>query len=165
MLRKLIFSLIAMLIVLPWASFSQSSVEVKANVLVLDSKDQFIDDLKLEDFKIYEDGVEQKLVKLVKKEPVLNLGLVIDNSGSVRFQLDDVIFFGQTIAENLQPKDEAFVVRFISKDKITIEQDWTSSKLRIQDTLNNLYVEGGRTAMIDALVSFGEQIDRTRKGQ
>jgi Ca-activated chloride channel homolog len=151
MLKKLTFGLFAVIVVLPMAIFPQSTVEVKANVLVLDSKAQFIDDLKLEDFKIFEDGVEQKLRKLVKKEPVLNLGLVIDNSNSIRMQLYDVIFFGQTIAENLQPRDEAFVVRFISTDKISIEQDWTSSKYKIQDALNNLYTEGGKTAMIDAL--------------
>lgn len=163
MFRNLIFITLVVLLFLPISNLAQktdpqkpvknwsSTVDVRANVLVLDTNSQFTDDLKLEDFRVFEDGVEQRLTKLTKKEPVLNLGLVIDNTGSIRMQLDDVIFFGQTITENLQPNDEAFVVRFISTYKITIEQDWTSSKYKIQDTLNNLYVEGGKTAMIDAL--------------
>src|SRR5688500_11540971 len=67
------------------------SVEVKANVAVLDSSGNLDVDAKQEDIKIFEDGVEQKITYFAKKEPVLNLGLVIDNTGSMRWQLDTLV--------------------------------------------------------------------------
>jgi hypothetical protein len=56
-------------------------IEVKTNLLVTNEKNKPIDTIKQEDVKIFEDGVEQKITYFARKDHILNLGLVIDNSG------------------------------------------------------------------------------------
>jgi hypothetical protein len=48
------------------------SVEVKANLLVLNGDGKFADDVKIEDLKIYEDGAEQKVTYFAKKQNAFN---------------------------------------------------------------------------------------------
>jgi Ca-activated chloride channel family protein len=133
-------------------------VEVKANVKVLDGSGNYVNDLKLENLKIFEDGVEQKITYFARKEPVLNLGLVIDNTGSMRPQLDRLIRLGGGFVDSLGAKDEAFAVRFVSSQKIEVVQEWTADKFRLKRGLENMYIEGGLSAVIDALYLSSEKL-------
>ena len=60
--------------------------------------------------------------------------------------------------------DETFLVRFISSDKIETVQDFTASKDLLLDGLESLYVEGGQTAVIDAVYLSAERIAEYKKG-
>lgn len=147
----------------------QKFVEVKANVMVLNAANQFVDDIKAEDLKVFEDSVEQKINYFSKKSPILNLGIVVDNSGSMRYVLDEVISNGKIITTNLFPNDEAFVVRFVSSDKIEVSEEWTSDKTKLKAALDDMYVEGGQSAVIDAIYLSAEKLlerekkDKTKK--
>ncbi len=81
----------------------------------------------------------------------VSYGLVIDNSGSYRLLLESVITFAKDIIDEQSPDDEAFLVRFVSSDKIALEQDLTSVKTQLHDAVENMYIEGGQTAIIDAI--------------
>jgi VWFA-related protein len=142
----------------------QKPVEVKANVMVLDTADKYVDDVKQEDLKIFEDGVEQKITYFARKEPILNLGLVMDNTGSMRTQLDKILSAAAVLTANLRPADEAFIVRFVSSDKITIVEEWTSDKSKLKAGLEQLYIEGGQSAINDALyLSATKILEREKK--
>ncbi len=162
--RKILYTVL--MLILPFlltADFLYSQdkdapVNVKANVIVLNAENKSVDAVKQEDIKIYEDGVEQKITYFAEKEPVLNVGFVIDNSGSLRTKLNEIIFMGSAIVENLRPEDEAFFIRFISTDKVELIQDWTSDKKILTEDFRNMYVEGGRTAIIDAVYLSAEKI-------
>lgn len=131
--------------------------EVKINVRVTDATDNFVNDIKQEEVKLFEDGVEQKITKFEKKMP-LNLGIIVDNSGSMRARLEEVFISGATIVKNLLPGDETFIIRFVSSDKIEILDDWTSDKSVLRKSLENMYVEGGQSAVIDALYLSSQKI-------
>ena len=55
------------------------------------------------------------------------------------------------IADTIAPGDEAFVVRFIDSSKISVVQDFTDQKDMLADAADSLYIEGGQTALIDAI--------------
>lgn len=135
-----------------------SPIEVKANILVTDEKGNPVEDVKQEDLKIYEDGVEQKITLFTKKEPVLNLAMVFDNSGSVRIKLNEILGCGKIIAENLGEKDEAVVIRFVNSDKIEVTQDFTNDKKLLREAIENLYVEAGQSAVLDAVYLSAEKL-------
>lgn len=80
-------------------------------------------------------------------------GLVVDNSGSYRTLLERVIGIVKEIVESNQPEDEAFLVTFVNTDKIRLQQDMTKSKELLSDAAEEMYIEGGLTAILDA-VSF-----------
>jgi len=140
----------------------QTPIEVKVNVMVLDSKNELVNEIKPEDIKVFEDGVEQKVTSISKKEP-LSLALVVDNSGSLRSQFETVIGVAKLAVFNLDADDEATVIRFVSSDKIEVWQEWTSDKRKMVNAVENLYVEGGQSAIVDALVKAVEKLKEREK--
>lgn len=140
------------------------TIDVKINLMVLNSEKKFIDDVKLEDVKIFEDGVEQKITYFTRKTPILNVGLVFDTSGSMRNNLNEIIAMGKVIVDNLNQNDEAFVVYFTDSDNIAMTQDWTSDKAALNDALENLFIQGGQTAVLDAIyLAATKLLEREKK--
>src|SRR5690349_15167677 len=95
----------------------------RANLLVVDDKDHFVSGIKADDIKLFEKGVEQKITYFSAKAPRLNVSLVIDNSGSVGYELDEIIKISKLVVANLSPSDKANVIRFVSRDKIEVLQE------------------------------------------
>ena len=132
---------------------------VNLTVQVVDRFNRPIANLRKEDFQIFEDRVLQPIEFFSQSEVPTNYALVIDNSGSLRFQLEKVIEASKTIISTNRPEDETGVIRFVSSDKIEILQDFTTSREDLNDALDNMYIEGGRTAIIDAVYLAAERVD------
>jgi Ca-activated chloride channel homolog len=137
---------------------------VTLNVRVIDRNNRPIDNVKESDFHVFEDGVEQPVAFFTREEVPVSYGLAIDNSGSLRSQLQSVIDAGKTIINSNKPGDETFLVRFVSSDKIETLQDFTSSMELLLDALDNMYIEGGQTAVVDAVFLSAERIAEYKKG-
>lgn len=137
--------------------------EVRTNLLVLDEKDKYVSGLKESDVKVFENGIEQKLTYFATKDQALNVCLVVDNSYSVRRQLEQIMTVTKLLVANFGPADEAQVIRFIGKNKIGIEQEWTNKKADLNFAIDNFFTEGGETAVVDALYLAGEDILKRRK--
>jgi Ca-activated chloride channel homolog len=133
---------------------------VNLNVRVIDRNNRPINNLQQREFQIFEDGVPQKIEFFSKSEVPTNYGLVIDNSGSLRMQLEKVIEASKIIVNTNKPEDETMVIRFVSSDKIEIVRDFTANKADINDALENLFTEGGQTAIIDAVYLAAEKVDQ-----
>ncbi len=132
--------------------------EVRFNLLVTDPAGKPVENVRAEDIRVFEDEAEQKITYFVRKEPAANVGLVVDNSYSMKPQIGLIIGAGKVLVNNLAEKDEAFIVRFVSSEKITLEKDWTSDKNALNKILDNFYAEGGSTALTDALYIASEHI-------
>jgi Ca-activated chloride channel family protein len=137
---------------------------VTLNVRVIDRNNRPIDNVKESDFHVFEDGVEQPVAFFTREEVPVSYGLAVDNSGSLRSQLQSVIDAGKTIINSNKPGDETFLVRFISSDKIETLQDFTSNMELLSDAIDNMYIEGGQTAVIDAVYLTAERISEYKKG-
>lgn len=137
---------------------------VNLNVRVVDRNNRSIGTLKQDDFKIYEDNVIQPIEFFTKAEVPTNYSLVIDNSGSLRAQLDKVIEAGKIIVNTNRPDDATSIIRFVSREKISIEQEFTSSKKDLMEALeDNLFIEGGQTAVRDAVYLAAEGVNDYEK--
>lgn len=124
---------------------------VNLNVRVVDRNNRPINNVPENDFSIFEDGVQQQIEFFSRAEVPVSYSLVIDNSGSIKQQLEKVIDAGKILAGSNNPDDQTSVIRFISSEKIEIVQDFTSNLEDINYALDNMYFEGGRTAIIDAV--------------
>lgn len=136
---------------------------VNLNVRVVDRNNRPVPNLRKEDFKVYEDNVLQNIEFFSRAEVPTNYTLVIDNSGSLRQQLDKVIEASKILVNANRKDDETSVIRFISSDKIEITQPFTSNKQYLTEALDNLFIEGGQTAIIDAVYLAAEQITQYEK--
>jgi Ca-activated chloride channel homolog len=137
---------------------------VQLHVRVIDRNNRPINDVPQNAFHVFEDGVAQSIETFSREEVPISYGLAVDTSGSLRSQLQSVIDAGKTIINANKPGDETFLVRFISSDKIETVQDFTASKDLLQDGLDSFYVEGGQTAIIDAVYLSAEHVSEYKKG-
>ncbi len=138
---------------------------VNLNVRVIDRNNRPINDLLQKEFKVYEDGEAQQIEFFSKAEVPTNYSLVIDNSGSLRPQLEKVIEAGKILVNGNKPDDETSIIRFISRDKISVEQPFTANKGDLTDTLDNMYIEGGQTAVMDAVYLAVAQVQEYEKSE
>jgi Ca-activated chloride channel family protein len=136
---------------------------VNLNVRVVDRNNRSVANLTKNDFTIYEDNVPQKIEFFSKAEVPTNYAMVIDNSGSMRLQLDKVIEASKIIVNTNRADDETSIIRFVNSENIEITQDFTASKPDILEALDNLYIEGGATAIIDAIYLAAERVDQYEK--
>jgi Ca-activated chloride channel family protein len=137
---------------------------VTLNVRVIDRNNRPINNVRENDFRVFEDGVPQPIESFTREEVPISYGLAIDTSQSLRSQIQAVIDAGKTIVHSNKPGDETFLVRFVSSDKIETMQDFTANKDLLSDGLDDLYVEGGQTAIIDAVYLSAEHVAEYKKG-
>jgi Ca-activated chloride channel family protein len=139
------------------------TAEVNMTVRVVDQNNRPVSNLNQADFKIYEDGVLQPITSIATAEvPIIN-ALVIDNSRSLRSQLQKVIEAGKIIIGTNRPDDQSTVVRFVSADKIETMQGFTPNKAALNNALDNLFVEGGQTAIVDAVYETAKNVNQYQK--
>ena len=137
---------------------------VQLHVRVIDRNNHPINNVQQSEFHVFEDGVPQTIETFTREEVPISYGLAVDTSGSLRSQLQSVVDAGKTIINANRRGDETFLVRFISSDKIETVQDFTDNKELLNDGLDSFYVEGGQTAIIDAVYLSAEHVSEYRKG-
>jgi Ca-activated chloride channel family protein len=136
---------------------------VNISVRVIDRAGRPVNKVSESDFKIYEDNVLQQIEFFSKSDLPTNYAIVVDNSGSLRSQLEKVIDAGKILVNSNGPNDETQLIRFVGKDKISIEQDFTANKADLVDSLDNLFIEGGQTAITDAVYLAVENVEEYEK--
>lgn len=97
-----------------------------------------------------------------EKIPV-SYGFVVDNSGSLRQFLERITTLVSDIVEENAAEDEAFLVSFVSTDKIVLRQEFTNSKSELHDAAQNMFIEGGHTAILDALKSSADYLAKNAR--
>jgi Ca-activated chloride channel homolog len=81
----------------------------------------------------------------------VSYGLVVDNSGSIRTILDRVITVVSDVVEANEAEDETFLLTFVDTPKILLRQEFTNRKDELHDAAQNMFIEGGQTAILDAV--------------
>ena len=144
-----------------------SSIKVQVNLVVLhttvlDDRGRFADGLKEENFRILEDKVEQKLSVFKREDLPVSMGLVIDNSGSMRDKRPRVNEAAITLVENSNPQDEAFVVNFNDDFYLDLDKDFTSSVPELKEALERIDSRGS-TALYDAIIGSIDHLKKASK--
>jgi Ca-activated chloride channel family protein len=132
---------------------------VNINVRVVDRLSRPIANLRQTDFSIFEDNVLQQIDSFSQSEVPTNYSLVIDNSGSLRSQIEKVIEASKILVNTNRPGDETSVIRFVGRDNIEILQDFTAVKDDLEWALEKMHTEGGSTALIDAIYLAAERVN------
>jgi Ca-activated chloride channel family protein len=81
-------------------------------VTVVDRDGRLVTGLQPPNFAVYENDAAQALAFVTQDDTPVTVGLIIDNSGSMRTKRDDVIAAGLAFAESSNPLDELFTVNF-----------------------------------------------------
>jgi len=152
----------------PGQSNSQGgSIKVDVNLVilhttVLDDRGKFVDGLKEENFRVFEDKGEQKLAVFKREDVPVSMGLVIDNSGSMRDKRPRVNEAAVTLVQSSNPQDEAFVVNFNDDYYLDLDKDFTSSVAELREALERIDARGS-TALYDAIIGSMDHLKKGRK--
>lgn len=151
-----------MIILVLWLSCASSAQRqnqvVLLHVRVTDPADKPVLDVPESSFQVTEDGVPQKISFFINKEVPLSYGLVIDASGSMHSQINQILEAAGRIVLSNRPSDDTFVVKFVSSDKIYVEQEPTSDKTALFKALDGFYIETGQSAVLDAIYLSAQKL-------
>lgn len=131
-------------------------------ISVADSRGKLVTDLKQSSFKVFENGVEQP-IKIFKREDVpVSLGIIIDNSGSMKEKRQKVEVASLDMVKASNPQDEVFIVNF--NDEAWLDVPMTSDIKAMQDGVARIDSRGG-TAMRDAISMSIDYLKKEGKRQ
>src|ERR1700719_4027102 len=148
-------------------SGQDSKIRVDVNLVVLhttviDDRGRFADGLKQESFRVLEDKAEQKLSVFKREDVPVSMGLVIDNSGSMRDKRPRVNQAAITLVEASNPQDEAFVVNFNDDFYLDLDKDFTNSVPELKEALERIDSRGS-TALYDAVIGSLDHLKKASK--
>ena len=125
---------------------------VVCHTTVVDKNGHLVTDLPQNAFTVYENGVTQPIKSFKREDVPVSMGLIIDNSGSMRDKRARVEAAATALAKDSNPQDEVFVVNF--NDEAFLDnphgKDFTSDIKEIEEALTRIDSRGG-TAMRDAI--------------
>jgi Ca-activated chloride channel homolog len=124
---------------------------VVLHVSVLDNHGDFVSGLQESNFRVFEDKVPQKIAVFRQEDVPVSMGLVIDNSGSMRDKRPEVNAAALALVETSNPQDEEFVVNFNDEFYLDTVHDFTSSLSELKDALERIDSRGS-TALYDAVI-------------
>jgi len=131
-------------------------------VTVTDSFSNSVTSLNKENFKVYEDGVEQEISAFSSEDVPISIGLIFDMSGSMANKFDRARQAAVQFLRTANPRDEFFLVRF--NDRTEPASRFTSN---IEELENRVMftAAGGRTALLDAVYIGLDQIRNAHNGR
>jgi Ca-activated chloride channel homolog len=134
--------------------------EVVLNATVLDDHQHMVTTLAKDDFKVAEDGVPQTITSFQHQDIPISLGILVDNSGSMRTKRQAVNSSALDLVHASNPEDESFVVNF--SDEAYIDQDFTANVNKLRDGLSHIDSKGG-TALYDAIMASADYLTKNAK--
>ncbi len=129
--------------------------EVLLNCAVVDEKGRPVLDLKREDFRVWEDGVPQVTTSFLHQDLPVSMGLLIDNSGSMRDKREAVNQAAMKLLGELNSRDAVFVVNF--SERALLDQGFTSDLAALNRAVNRFDTRG-ETALYDAVAASADEL-------
>ncbi|MGD0498827.1 MAG: VWA domain-containing protein [Bryobacteraceae bacterium] len=125
---------------------------VVLHTTVLDRSGHFVTNLPQQDFSVYENGVRQQIKQFKREDVPVSMGLVIDNSGSMRDKRAKVEAAAMALAKDSNPEDEVFVVNFNDEAFLDLppNMDFTSDRKVLEEALTRIDSKGG-TRLFDSV--------------
>ncbi len=132
------------------------------HVTVADERGDFVPDLKQGSFRVFEQNIEQRISFFSREDIPVTMGLIIDNSGSMREKREQVNAAAMTFVRTSNPQDEAFVVNFNDEYYLDTEGDFTSDQKNLEEALSRIDTRGS-TALYDAVIGSLAHVKKGHK--
>jgi Ca-activated chloride channel family protein len=122
---------------------------VTVPVVATDRDGKYITGLRLEDFHIFENGVQQKVDRLIPASDPFHVALMLDSSGSTHFKFADIQIAAQAFVDSLRPQDRIMVVSFDAE--MRVHTGLTDDRARLRRAILETQSSSEGTRLYDAL--------------
>jgi Ca-activated chloride channel homolog len=139
--------------------FRAEAREVTLHATVVDDRNHLVNNLDKADFTVLENDKPQKITHFHQEDFPVAIGIVIDNSGSMREKRDAVNKAALNLVKASNPDDQVFVVNF--NDEYYLDQEFTADIKKLQSALEHVEARGG-TALYDAIVASADYLTHSR---
>lgn len=139
--------------------FRTEAREVTLHATVVDDRNHLVNNLDKTDFTVYENDKPQKITHFHQEDFPVAIGIVIDNSGSMREKRDAVNKAALNLVKASNPDDQVFVVNF--NDEYYLDQEFTADIKKLHAALEHVEARGG-TALYDAIVASADYLTHSR---
>jgi Ca-activated chloride channel family protein len=136
--------------------FKKQVEEVVLHASVFDDQRRPVTGLDRSAFSVVEEGQPQTITSFHTEDVPVAIGIVVDNSGSMRDKRDKVNQAVVNLIRASNPQDEVFVVNF--SDKPYLDQDFTSNVNLLEAALHQVSSRGS-TALYDAIVASAVHLE------
>jgi Ca-activated chloride channel family protein len=140
--------------------FRKQVEEVVLHATVIDDKQRIVTNLEKTAFTVYEDGRPQIITSFRHEDIPVAMGIVVDNSGSMREKRQKVNAAALNLVRASNPSDEVFIVNF--NDEYYLDQDFTANINKLKEGLDKIEARGG-TALYDAMVASADHLKKSAK--
>jgi Ca-activated chloride channel family protein len=148
--------------ILPKSSIRVDSTLVLIPVTVTDPLNRFVTGLEKENFRLFEDKVEQQLLQFSSEDAPISVGIVFDCSGSMGNKLEKSRQAVAQFFKTANPDDEFFLVEF--NDRAELALKFTTSLEEIQNRLT-FSQSKGKTALLDAVYLALHQMKKAKNAR
>lgn len=125
---------------------------VRLPITIVDKNGNFVDGLKEANFRVLENKVPQTISAFTHADIPISVGLVIDDSGSMKSKRARVNAAAMTFVQTSNPQDQMFVVNFNDEYYLDMDEDFTNNPKVLKAALERIDSRGG-TALYDAILS------------
>jgi VWFA-related protein len=139
--------------------FRAEAREVTLHATVVDDRNHLVSNLDKTDFTVFENDKPQKITHFHQEDFPVAIGIVIDNSGSMREKRDAVNKAALNLVRASNPDDQVFVVNF--NDEYYLDQEFTPDIKKLQSALEHVEARGG-TALYDAIVASADYLTHSK---
>jgi VWFA-related protein len=129
--------------------------EVFLHASVVDDRNRLVTNLDRSAFTVYENGQPQQITQFSRRDVPVALGVIIDNSGSMREKRQAVNDATVNLVKASNPDDKVFLVNF--NDEYWLDVDFTGSVDKLKEGLDKIESRGG-TALYDAIIASAEHL-------
>jgi Ca-activated chloride channel family protein len=121
------------------------------DLIVTDKANHALDNIDANQLQVFEDGKLQKLVSAASEERPVVYAIAFDNSLSFKEFAGNALAAARVLIEKKKAVDETEFIRFVSSDKIETVLPFTTERAVLLDNLEWFFLEGGQSAVIDAV--------------
>jgi Ca-activated chloride channel homolog len=118
------------------------------NVTITDPYGRLVTGLEQHNFRVFEDGVEQEIVRFSGEDVPISIGVIFDMSGSMADKVDRSRLAAVQFFRTANPQDEFFLVNF--NDRAQLASSFTGSVEELQNRMM-FTAARGRTALLDGI--------------
>ena len=132
--------------------FTSNTRLVVCHTTVIDRAGHLVTNLTRDAFTVFENGAPQEIKNVRREDIPVSMGLIIDNSGSMRDKRAKVEAAALALVKDSNPDDEVFIVNFNDEAFLDLPhgRDFTSDVKEMEEALTRIDSRGG-TAMRDAI--------------